>query len=776
VSPSGNDSNPGTLAKPFATVQRARDAVRKLNRSAKGNINVLIHKGTYYLRKPIALDERDSGFNGHYVIYRGYKNECPKIIGGVPVKGWKPYKNGIFRAQVGKDVMFWSLLVDGELADIAKCRGRKPKNFKQLSIRNLQAYFQGSWMAEYLKVSGFDEQGNATFEFKRSRHAKGGPTLLGAVQFIDKPGEWALDSNAGDLYLLPKKPEDLKNVVRPTVKAIFQCRGSSRDKRIENVVIKGLELVLTDFNATMRCYSGIVENGYEYLNLDRANTLRTALVAIENARGIQVLECQLSRAPIDAVSIYGPAEKNAVKGCKITSIGYNGIYLAGYKLTKDYTADENKNNVVSNNEISDIMRTVNHASGILIYQSSGNQITYNMIHNSRRYGISMKGARYRKFKSIGLENVTFEDQWKYLHSNKNVIAFNYMYNLGADSSDGGGVETWGAGRDNIIDHNIIFDAYIGKPKGGWRGHAIFLDDGANYWTTTNNVVWNTRTPAANADANIKGIGMRTSNNVFDISLCQHGAANMQAYAEKSDDQWFMRNIVYSNGKNDILEDGRPSGKAPESLRLFTAKPWQIMTKCDYNLYFTSGVPMVVEVAKGCRKKDKATFLSFDEWKKFGDKGYDAHSKVADPKFKNVAERDYRLRVDSPAWKMGMKSIDMGSIGLLPSYPFADKKDSLKLVFLKHGGNDVFTVAKPGSKFKLSISGRTMKWYAADLSKATVKYASDNPSVATVDSKGAVSVKGKGKATITATVQLNGAVKKDDIVVFSGVPAPTAGAR
>jgi len=771
VSPAGNDANPGTLAKPFATIQKARDAVRKVNRSMKNDINVFIHKGTYYLKKPIALDERDSGFNGHYVIYRGYKDESPVVIGGVPVTGWKPWKNGIMRAPVGKDVVFWSLLVGGKLADIARLEGKAKTFNKKIPVRNLQAYFQGAWMAEYLKVTGFDDKGKAVTEFKRSKFAKRGPTLLGSPSFIDKPGEWALDSDEGYLYLLPKKPEDLKNVVRPTVKAIFQCRGASAAKRVENIEIRGLELVLTDFNANMRCYSGITENGYEYSSVDRENTLRTALVAMENARGIKVRFCVLREAPIDAVAIYGPAEKNEVYGCAISSIGYNGIYLAGYKLTKEYLKDENKDNTVSNCEITDIMRAVNHASGILIYQSSGNKITHNMIHNSRRYGVSIKGIRYRMFPRIGLKDVKFEDQWKYLHSNRNVIAYNYMYNLGADSADGGGVETWGAGRDNVIDHDIIFDSYIGKPKKGWRGHSIFLDDGANYWTTTNNVVWNTRTPAVNADSNIKGVGMRTSNNVFDISLCQHGASNMQAYAEKSEDQWFLRNVVYSDGKSDIPRDGRPSGNSPERLLLFTAKPWEILTKCDYNLYFTSGVPAVVEVAKGCRKRDKSKFLSLDEWRKFEGKGYDAHSAVADPKFVDLADRDYRLSVDSPAWKLGIKSIDMASIGLLPDYPFADKKDPLKRVFLKRGDDDIFTAAKPGAKFNLSISGRTEKWYAADLAKAKMVFASDNPAVAAVDAKGAVTVKGKGKATITATVTLGGVSKKDDIVVFSGIPTP-----
>ena len=56
------------------------------------------------------------------------------------------------------------------------------------------------------------------------------------------------------------------------------------------------------------------------------------------------------------------------------------------------------------------------------------------------------------------------------------------------------------------------------------------------------------------------------------------------------------------------------------------------------------------------------------WKAlFGEK-YDRHSVVADPRFVNPARRDYRLRTDSPALKLGFKSIDTAKIGLKADFP------------------------------------------------------------------------------------------------------------
>ena len=42
VSPKGNDNNPGTLEKPFRTLTKARDMVRKNNGSMKENIQIFL--------------------------------------------------------------------------------------------------------------------------------------------------------------------------------------------------------------------------------------------------------------------------------------------------------------------------------------------------------------------------------------------------------------------------------------------------------------------------------------------------------------------------------------------------------------------------------------------------------------------------------------------------------------------------------------------------------------------------------------------------------------
>ena len=44
-------------------------------------------------------------------------------------------------------------------------------------------------------------------------------------------------------------------------------------------------------------------------------------------------------------------------------------------------------------------------------------------------------------------------------------------------------------------------------------------------------------------------------------------------------------------------------------------------------------------------------------------GHDQHSLIADPKFVNAAEHDFRLQPDSPAFQLGFAPIDTSQIGL-----------------------------------------------------------------------------------------------------------------
>ena len=68
---------------------------------------------------------------------------------------------------------------------------------------------------------------------------------------------------------------------------------------------------------------------------------------------------------------------------------------------------------------------------------------------------------------------------------------------------------------------------------------------------------------------------------------------------------------------------------------------------DSNIYFATGVNQY------CRK----------ELNKLIEQGVDNSSVVADPCFVGLKEAGFKLKSDSPAWKLGIKQIDFENIGL-----------------------------------------------------------------------------------------------------------------
>ena len=123
VAPNGNDADPGTEAKPFATLERARKAVRQINRGMKEDIVVVLRGGTYRIDQTIVFEPEDSGTGGHNVIYRAQAGETPIISGGKPVTGWQPDEKGRWKAPAPVDD-FRQLYVNGIRA--TRARGETP--------------------------------------------------------------------------------------------------------------------------------------------------------------------------------------------------------------------------------------------------------------------------------------------------------------------------------------------------------------------------------------------------------------------------------------------------------------------------------------------------------------------------------------------------------------------------------------------------------------------------------------------------------------------------
>ena len=113
VSPSGNDGSVGTLAAPFRTIVKARDAVRGIQGNMTGDIYVYLRGGTYFQTSPIQFTTSDGGTNGHQVIYKAYSSESPVISGATQVTGWTLHSGNIYKATLDRNTKLRSLIVNG---------------------------------------------------------------------------------------------------------------------------------------------------------------------------------------------------------------------------------------------------------------------------------------------------------------------------------------------------------------------------------------------------------------------------------------------------------------------------------------------------------------------------------------------------------------------------------------------------------------------------------------------------------------------------------------
>ena len=107
--------NPTNTDGPFATLARARDAVRSLKqRSHRQEIVVLIRDGVYSLKETVVFSLEDSAPPGGTITYAAYGDETPIFTSAVPIVGWiKPGHPSPLLPAVARDLVWTADLPTG---------------------------------------------------------------------------------------------------------------------------------------------------------------------------------------------------------------------------------------------------------------------------------------------------------------------------------------------------------------------------------------------------------------------------------------------------------------------------------------------------------------------------------------------------------------------------------------------------------------------------------------------------------------------------------------
>jgi len=134
VATNGNDAWSGALPAPnaagtdgpFATLTRARDAIRELKagEGLRQPLKVLVRGGTYYMPETLTLGTQDSGTASFPITYMAYPGEQVVLSGGRLITGWRPYKGKIWQCDLNAlglgELTFKQLFYNGQRQPLAR--------------------------------------------------------------------------------------------------------------------------------------------------------------------------------------------------------------------------------------------------------------------------------------------------------------------------------------------------------------------------------------------------------------------------------------------------------------------------------------------------------------------------------------------------------------------------------------------------------------------------------------------------------------------------------
>jgi hypothetical protein len=672
VATNGNDHWSGRLAAPnrarndgpFATLARARDAVRELKRTQGGTLEqparVFVRGGSHFLKEPLGFTAADSGAVRTPVAFVAYPDESPVISGGRQITGWKEatingkkvwaavlpevrdgkwffrqmWVNGQRRGRArhpNKGYLAVESLPDAQAApDWSQGQSRfkfKAGDLKAWpTVNQAEVRVMNRWVESHLPVVKVDETERTVMFSKRSVFKLDPGDLYyieHALELLDEPGEWYLDRAAGTLYYLPLPGEEMARaeVIAPVLSQLVRFEGKPEaGEFIDHLLFRGLTFAHTEWY-----FPGGFDTGRDKAEVwppPKAEVGGFAQAAVgvpgairgDGVRSGRFEDCAFVHLGGYALELARGCQNNHVYRCDLGDLGAGGIKL-GETTIRNGDAEVARDNEVSDCHIHDGGQIFHSAIGVWIGQSPGNKLLHNHIHDFYYSGISI-GWTWGYGKALATNNA---------------VEWNHVHHIGVKSdgdgpilSDMAGIYTLGLHRGSVIRNNLWHDT-AGLRYGGW---GIYFDEGTQGILAENNVVYRTTHGGFHQHY---GRDNTVRNNVFAYAR-DWQIQRSRAEAHKSFD--FERNIVqWKTGK---LFDGTFSGGLSNYV-------------FESNVYWREG--------GGDFKFSQWTFA---EWQK---KGQDTNSLIADPRFVNPMQGDFTLQVGSPAFKLGFLPIDLKGVGV-----------------------------------------------------------------------------------------------------------------
>ncbi len=556
VAPDGDDAQPGTKRRPFATLGRAREAVRALERRAGATVTV--RGGVYRLAEAFKLGPADSGEAGAPVVWQAYRGERPLLTGGVEIGGFAPHDGQIVKADAracGVANRFRQLYCGGRRLELARypnldpqrpyesgwafadkepAKTDTPRRELRVAASDLRTWARPAdaevsifpsheWWNNVAAVVGFDRgQRQLTLKADCSYEIAPGDRYFvrGPLEELDAPGEWHLDPEKGVLYVWPPEggapgpAASRVSVTAPRVRTLLEVGAGAA-----HVTIRGL---------TLECCEG------------------TAVV-FSGATNCLLAACTVRHAGDYAgggVSVSGGARVGVV-GCDISDIGNSGISLSG----GDEKTRVPAGHYAENNHITRTGLVYKQGNGINV-SGVGNRVARNTLHDLPRFGVLFGGQSH-------------------------VIELNHIHHVSLETVDTGaiygGSMNWLSAHGVIIRNNFIHDVIgRGGKSGNWVSPyfawGIYLDWTAMGVTVDGNVV--ARCPRAGVHVH-DGRDNVIENNIFvdcGSGRHEHGATSQIEFSGwNTATGWWQREFANWCRQYDSVSN-EPAWRGVASLR------------------------------------------------------------------------------------------------------------------------------------------------------------------------------------------------------------------
>ena len=529
VSPNGNDANPGTQAKPLATIAAARDAVRGLIAGGlKENVTVQIGGGIYRIQQPVVFGCPDGGSDKFSVTYTAAPGEKPVISGGLLIGGWKANSGGSWSTTVPPvaegNLDFRELYVGGRHAPRARhpndgfLRVEKVGKDRRTSfrfkpgdlaaypdIKNVELVFLHDWSITRVPVKSIDEASRTLSVV----HQVGGPSswatmdhfekqpryfLENSATFLDAPGEWFLDRESGVLTYRPRPGEEMASVkvVAPVAGQLLVVSGNPEDGRpVRNLHFSGLCLQHAAWFPAGGVYWG--RQACTYWTPKPSTPGRSheeadpAAVNFELADSCSFTDGRVEHVDASAIWFGRGCRDCRISGNVVSDVGGNGIMIGEGQARKVgekawwETAPEQAahSNMVADNLVELCGRELFGAVGIWMGLASKTTVANNEVRNQPYTGVSIGWMWW---------NPRSRPEPRKTPCRETMVVDNHIHHTMGILSDGGCIYCLGNQPGSALRGNLIHD--VAANAGRAESNGMFLDQGTGGFVIEENTIYN----------------------------------------------------------------------------------------------------------------------------------------------------------------------------------------------------------------------------------------------------------------------------------------------